>query len=76
IEGVTESGHTYFVADTKQGAKTLLCKSAGTAVFHTDEVERMAGICREGIETVLLVKEVFEGVEVVLHENTETVALH
>jgi hypothetical protein len=58
------------VADTKQGAKTLLDQSSGTAVFHTDEVERMAGISREGIEAVLLVKEVFQGAEVVGHENS------
>ncbi len=30
----------------------------------------MAGISREGIEAVLLVKEVFQGAEVVGHENS------
>jgi hypothetical protein len=76
IEGETESGHAYLVADSKRGAQMLLGESAGTAVFHTDEVERMAGICRDGIEGVLLVKEVFEGAEVVEHDNTETSAPH
>lgn len=50
-------------------SKTLLGESAGTTVFHTEEVERMAGISRERIEAVLLVKEIFEGAEVVDHEN-------
>ncbi len=36
----------------------------------------MTGICAEGVEAVLLVKEVFEVAEVFEHEDTETVALH
>ena len=59
------------VADTKQGAKTLLGQSAGTAVFHTEEVEKMAGIPRKGIEAVILIKEIFEGAEVVENKNSD-----